>query len=208
MVRAPLTRPRPLRRLPMDSFPFWRPSFLAWMGPKRLEVLRCDPFSIGYKICLELDQVVLPEVRCEPGATGVVRVGIQPGEFPAALFVADEGQALVASKSAGEADQDRCQGRSTWPLPHFPDGRGRHQQGFVRRSSVAGRSITFMPCVGKPCFCLGSMDKCLYALNITCLFATWNLGPARRSAESTWWVPFLRATVLGSALFTGGRDIR
>jgi len=68
------------------------------------------------------------------------------------------------------ADQDRCQGRPARTVPHFPDGRSGHQQGAVRRSSVAGRSITLMSCLGKSASSPGSMGACLYSLNITQLF--------------------------------------
>ena len=118
----------------------------------------------------ELDKTFLPACRCEPGATVVVRVGIQPGELLAPPSVAETCEELVASESPGEADQDRCQGRPTWTVPHIPDGRGGHQQGVVRRSSVASRSIALMSCLGKSSSPPRPMGECLYLLNITRLF--------------------------------------
>ena len=51
-----------------------------------------------------------------------------------------------------------------------PKQRGGHQQGAVRRSSVASRSITLMSCLGKSSSSPSPMGVCLYSLNITRLF--------------------------------------
>ena len=49
------------------------------------------------------------------------------------------GQAVVADEPAGEARQDRRQGRAPWPLRHLPDGRGRGAERIVPGNPAADR---------------------------------------------------------------------
>jgi hypothetical protein len=57
---------------------------------------------------------------------------------------------VVADEPAGEADQDRRQGRAPWPLCHLPDGRGRGAEGIIWGDSTADRrtETTTGPSVG------------------------------------------------------------
>ncbi len=41
------------------------------------------------------------------------------------------GRAMVADHAAGEAGQDRREGRATWPVRHVPIGRSRRAEGIV-----------------------------------------------------------------------------
>ena len=52
----------------------------------------------------ELDQVVLPQVRGQPGQAGVVRTGLQLGQLHEKAGVAGGDEALVVDQSANQAD--------------------------------------------------------------------------------------------------------
>ncbi len=67
--------------------------------------------------------------------------------------VAEGGGALVADHPAREADQDRRQGRATWPLHHIPACRGGNSAAAVcgnpatDRRPAAEASTDMTPCI-------------------------------------------------------------
>ena len=54
------------------------------------------------------------------------------GQLPAHSGDSRGDRGVVADESSRQADQDRCQGRQTWPLRHLPDGRSRDPTAVVR----------------------------------------------------------------------------
>ena len=62
----------------------------------------------------------------------VVRLGLQPGQLPAAAGLAETGATLVADDAAGEADQDRGQGDAAREVRDVPTGRGGRDAELVR----------------------------------------------------------------------------
>jgi len=64
----------------------------------------------------------MPEVPQQRGAPPASCPGLQSRQLHADVGVAEGSGALVADDAAGEASQDRSQGRSPWPLRHFPIG--------------------------------------------------------------------------------------
>ncbi len=72
----------------------------------------------------EVDAAKLPRLRGLPGPVAALRAGVQPGQLPAAAGLAPQRSALDADHAAGEADQDRCEGRPPCPVRDVPDGRG------------------------------------------------------------------------------------
>src|SRR5687768_1100010 len=76
----------------------------------------CDPTRLS-KATPSSSRTVQP-VQGQPGAAEVVRPGLQPGQLPAATGAAPARADLDADDAAGEADQDRREGR--------PPRKGRH----------------------------------------------------------------------------------
>jgi len=73
----------------------------------------------------EMDPAVVLSLRRQSGAPSTVRAGIQPGELPASFGAAKGGEALVADDAAGEAHQDRGEGRHARAVRYLPASRGR-----------------------------------------------------------------------------------
>ena len=59
------------------------------------------------KIRPELDPVVLPQVRGQPGEVGTVRIGLQPGKLHEEAGVTGVDETLVADQSSDQDDQNR-----------------------------------------------------------------------------------------------------
>ena len=59
------------------------------------------------------------------------RPGLQPRQLHADAGLAEGDRALVIDDAAGEAGQDRRQGREPRPLCHVPTGRGGGAEGTV-----------------------------------------------------------------------------
>ena len=72
----------------------------------------------------EVDAIVLPRLRGQPGPSATVRPGLQPGQLPATIGPAAGREALVADDLAGEVDQDRGEGGLDGPLRGLSDGGG------------------------------------------------------------------------------------
>ena len=85
----------------------------------------------GRQECGEVDAAELPRLRGQPGSASVVRLGIQPGQLPASAGAAPFGEALVTDDAAGEAGQDRREGRHARAVRGLPDGRGGRAQAAV-----------------------------------------------------------------------------
>ncbi len=66
----------------------------------------------------------MPQVPQQRGAAPASRPGLQSRQLHADFGLAQRGGALVADDTEREAGEDRCQGRSPWPVCHFPTGRG------------------------------------------------------------------------------------
>ena len=69
---------------------------------------------IQRKSRLEPSEAVFTQAEPQPDSSRTERIG-----------------ALVADHGAGEAHQDWCEGRATWPLCHVPTGGGRGAEGAV-----------------------------------------------------------------------------
>src|SRR3984893_1995626 len=81
---------------------------------------------------------------CRSFAANAVRLQLHAVAYNLGKFHANPGDArgsgaVVPDEFAGEADQDRRQGRQPRPLRHVPDGRGRGAATDVPRNSVAHR---------------------------------------------------------------------
>src|SRR5205807_212480 len=72
----------------------------------------------------EVDAAVVPPIQGQPGPSAIVRLGVQPGELPAAAGVAPVGADLDADDAAREADQDRREGGASRPGSDVPAGGG------------------------------------------------------------------------------------
>ena len=55
----------------------------------------------------ELDPIILPQVRSQPGETGAVHSGLQLGQLHEKAGLTGGNEALVANQSADPDDQDR-----------------------------------------------------------------------------------------------------
>jgi hypothetical protein len=73
----------------------------------------------------QVDPAVMPHLRCQRGAPSVHAPRVQFGEFDADAADAEDGAAVVADQPAGEADQDRSEGRQPRTIRYIPNGRGR-----------------------------------------------------------------------------------
>ncbi len=88
----------------------------------------------------------LPRLRGQPGPAPAFCPAVQPWQLPAAAGAAQGGEALDDDHAAGEAGQDRCQGRHARPARDFPNGRGGDSPKTVCRdpgahpATAAGRS--------------------------------------------------------------------
>ena len=87
----------------------------------------------------QVDAAVMLLVRRQCGASSVARAGLQSRQLHADAGLARGGRAVVADQPAGEADQDRCQGRAPRPLRRLPDGRGRGAERTVRENPATDR---------------------------------------------------------------------
>ncbi len=76
----------------------------------------------------QVDPAVVPQVPQQRGPAPASRPGVQPRQLHADSGIAEGGGALVADHVAGEAGQDRSQGRQSWSLRHLPDGGSRRAQ--------------------------------------------------------------------------------
>ena len=66
----------------------------------------------------------MPQVPQQRGPPPAPRPVLQSRQFHVDIGLAEGGGALVADDTKGEFGEDRDQGRSPWPLCHFPIGRG------------------------------------------------------------------------------------
>jgi len=78
-----------------------------------------------------MNPTVLSQLCRQPGAAAIVRVGVQPGQLPAASCVAPSGASLDVDDVSGESDQDRGEGRAPCPAGGLPDGGGGGPAGTV-----------------------------------------------------------------------------
>src|SRR5262249_46137590 len=102
----------------------------------------------GGQECGEVDQAVVPALQGQRGALAVVRVGVQPGELPAAAGPAEVSEALDADHAPREADQDRSEGRVAREVHRLPAGRGRGAAEAVRGDSDPDRTAAAGVCHG------------------------------------------------------------
>jgi hypothetical protein len=94
----------------------------------------------------QVDAAVMPFLRRQRRSSSAPRTGLQPWQFHADTHDAQGGGAVVADQSAGEADQDRCQGRQPRPPRYVPNGRGRGIAADVQRHPDA-----YCPASGAAC---------------------------------------------------------
>jgi hypothetical protein len=87
----------------------------------------------------QVDALVMPFLRCQRGSPSAPCAGLQPRQLHANPGDARGSGAVVPDEFAGEADQDRRQGRQPRPLRHVPDGRGRGAATDVPRHPAADR---------------------------------------------------------------------
>src|SRR5271170_40183 len=69
-----------------------------------------------------MDPAFVSRFRGQPGAAATVRVGLQSGQLPAAGGAAPSGASLDIDDVAGETDQDRGEGRASFPEDRLADG--------------------------------------------------------------------------------------
>jgi ABC transporter substrate binding protein len=96
----------------------------------RLPALAAD--LVGRKVDLIVAIGGTPSARAAKNATVTIPLVFVSGGDPVV-------NGLVADQPAGEADQDRCEGRQPWALRHIPDGRGRGAAADVRGYPDADR---------------------------------------------------------------------
>jgi Transposase DDE domain group 1 len=72
--------------------------------------------------CDQVDAAVMPNVRCQRGASAASCARLQPRQLPAHTGHARADQGLVAVEPEREAHQDRCQGHQPRAQHCFPDG--------------------------------------------------------------------------------------
>ena len=72
----------------------------------------------------EVDAVVLSRLCGQSGAVATVRLGVQPGQFPASGGITPRRLPLDADDVAGETDQDWGEGRAPCSASNLPDGGG------------------------------------------------------------------------------------
>ncbi len=72
----------------------------------------------------QMDPAFRSRLCGQTGAAATVRAGLQPGQLSAASGAAPSGAALDVNDAAGEADQDRGEGRAPLTAGGFSDGRG------------------------------------------------------------------------------------
>ncbi len=70
----------------------------------------------------QVDAAVMPQVPQQRGSASASRTGVQSGQLHAHAGSAEGSGALVADYAAGEASEDRCQGRPPWSLRYIPTG--------------------------------------------------------------------------------------
>ena len=93
----------------------------------------CQSFEM-----IQVDAAVVPPVQGQPGPPATVRLGVQPGEPPASTGAAPTRADMDADDAAGEADQDRGQGRPPCQGRHVPAGGGGGCLGRCSRRSWCG----------------------------------------------------------------------
>src|SRR5512142_2040325 len=93
----------------------------------------------------EVDAAVMPSVQGQPGAASAVRARLQPWELLAAAGTAPGGEALELDDAAGEADQDRSQGRRSFQGGDVPDGGGGGASHALRGDPGPDRSAAARP---------------------------------------------------------------
>jgi len=76
----------------------------------------------GGEVRSQVDATVLSPLHCQSGAAATVRVGLQPGQFPATTGSAAACPALVADDAPRKADQDRGEDRASRALCDVSDG--------------------------------------------------------------------------------------
>jgi Transposase DDE domain group 1 len=104
----------------------------------------------GRQECDQVDAPVMLLVRRQRGASPVACAGLQSHQLHADTGPARGGCAMVADQPAGEAGEDRCQGRAPRPLRRLPDGRGLGAERIVRENTTTDRraATTTGPSVG------------------------------------------------------------
>jgi len=89
----------------------------------------------GGQIRPELDQVVLPQVRGQPGEASAVRAGLQPGQLPAQVGLTGGDEALVADQYSDQDYQDWRAVGTPCQEAGVPAGRGIGDQGNAGRDT-------------------------------------------------------------------------
>ena len=87
----------------------------------------------------QMDQAVMPDLRCQCCPPPAPCAGRQPRQFHADAGDVEGGGAVVVDQPARKADQDRRESRQPRALYHIPDGRGSCAARDVRRHPVANR---------------------------------------------------------------------
>ena len=82
----------------------------------------------------------MPPARGQPGASSVIRPGLQLGELSTPAGIARSNQRLVITQHSGEVDQDRRTDCASCPADCLPTGRG----------SGVQRSVCCHPGADKP----------------------------------------------------------
>ena len=89
----------------------------------------------------QVDEAFLPHVQGQPGPLAALRVGLQPGQFPASVGVAETGTTLVADDAERKADQDRSQGDAALEVRDLPTSRGGRDAELIRSDSRPHRAV-------------------------------------------------------------------
>ena len=87
-----------------------------------------------------MDEALLLDVQGQPDPAAVVRVGLQPGQLPAAAGAAQEYSAMVVDDASGKADQDRSQSNAALEVRVLSTGGSRRAATTVRSDFGADRT--------------------------------------------------------------------
>jgi len=102
------------------------------------------------KNAVKWTKAFLPHVQGQPGPLAVVRLGLQPGQLPAAAGLAETGATLVPDDAAGKADQDWGQGDAALQLRDVPTSGSGGDAELVRGDSQPHREMEKKVVVWQP----------------------------------------------------------
>ena len=88
-----------------------------------------------------MDAAVLSSVHRQSGAAATVRVGLQPGPFPAATGSPQTREPLVSNHVAGEIDQDRSEDRPSCLVRDDSAGGGGDSLSILSGDPAADRTV-------------------------------------------------------------------